>query len=555
MSVAVEGNTRAVASAKGVSVHTGGEAKLVLATSQLGEVAPKKGKASFMRLRPVALASGAKLLYTTDKDRQLVRASTDAPGKGTRFPWLISALASVAGSDDKVLAAYVTGTKARAMTSIVIGTPPADPKGKWAQDFEAQRPAKVAWPEELLWEKAPWSRKTRWATDPDLLFVDRSPHGYTVYDTASAVIGLIRPGADAFACTLRTPKDKASSVSATATAQGVLVATAKGNGEAVLGHFDPDGKLLGHCRFAAHVVGPMTVAGDDVLLVVDGAKLLAFAPDASAQRSETALPNDLPASQIALAATGDGSGVLLGIADRVFEVTRSGDGWSSAGFDIGVVPEASEPHQAAIEDVEVEEPDEPTGPTGKPLDLRPRIITQAPRLTLDPLQPNQAWSFAIGGTYEIVIKAVSVGGPTEHGLYVEIEGEGLANGYIAPTEVVVHRGEVPLHPKATDEEREAYEKARKARKPPKEFVGRFEVKGKKHLAHIDYLVPAGVEPNKEKKVKPKDRFLDNPEDTFLIVRLRGETKKVGSGLIFVRVGFLSSGQEGSLMRGRPVSVA
>jgi hypothetical protein len=70
----------------------------------------------------------------------------------------------------------------------------------------------------------------------------------------------------------------------------------------------------------------------------------------------------------------------------------------------------------------------------------------------------------------------------------------------------------------------------------------------------EFRVPAGVEPIKDKKIKPKERFLDNPEDTFLTIRLTGKASKDGAGdLAYVRVGFEGT-EEGSLMRGRPVTV-
>ncbi|MCA9687063.1 MAG: hypothetical protein KC457_33155, partial [Myxococcales bacterium] len=191
MSAWTNGKFHVVAGPKGVSVHREDGVALVLGGEQLGgEMPVKKGKAGFARVRPLAVGAAGKVLYTVGKERNLVRAEIGTPGRGVLYPFQISALAPAQG--DQVLAAYVTGTKARALTSIVIGVPPADPKGKWAREFEADRPGKVEWPDELLWDKAPWSRKTRWTTNPDLIQIDVNRHGYTVYDTASAVVGVLR---------------------------------------------------------------------------------------------------------------------------------------------------------------------------------------------------------------------------------------------------------------------------------------------------------------------------------------------------------------------------
>lgn len=527
MTIWTDGKDRVVVGARGLSVHRGGGAELQLGLEQLGgKLAPKKGKTGFARLRPLAVGDGGKVAYTIDKDRNLVRTSLGKAGEGTRFPWLISTLAPADG--DKVMATYVTGTKARAVTSVVIGTPPADPKGKWERSFEASRPAKVDWPAGLLWEKAPWSRKTRWATDPDLLYVDRNAHGYVVYDLASAVIGLLRPKDEDFACVLRLPKDKNTGVTATATAEGFLGAVNLANGAAALAHVSPDGKLLASASFTAKSLGPMTVIGDTALMLVDHAKFLCFALADLSLQGEVPLADDLPASQVLMRSAADGSKVLVSVDERIYEGTGSGASWSFAPVDLGDVPEASGEHEAEIPEAEIEEPDEPAGGAGAPGSDRQRYITQAPRLSLNPQQPNEAWKFPVSGAFEIVINAVSEGGKAEAGLFVEMSNEAIEKGLMEPVKATVTTLQGA------------------------EISGEFVAQGKKRVAKVDYLVPAGVEPIKDKKVKPKERFLDNPEDTFVTVRLEGKTAGPGSAMLYVRVGFEGSGTEGSLMRGRPV---
>ena len=432
-----------------------------------------------------------------------------------------------------MFAAFVTGTKARAMTSIVLGVPPADPKGKWEHEFEAERPSKVDWPDELLWEKAPWSRKTRWTIQPDLLHVDANHHGYTVYDIDSAVVGVLRRSSPSAAPTgfnavLRTPKDKGTTVAATMTAKGVLVATCTPEGAAVICEFDDAGKLLAQRKLQATAIGPMTHAGERVFALVEHSKLAVLGLDLSPQ-VELALP-ELPSSQVRLRANADGTQFLLAVAGKVIEGKLGPKGWTTAEIDFANIPEPSESHEAVIAEAEIAAPEEPVGADGKAIEAGYRIITQAPRLSLDPNQPNEAWNFVIDEGFEIVLKAVSVGGPAETGLFVEIAGAALDKGLIEPETVEI----------------EGHETAE----------AKFERQGQRRVASIpEFLLHAGIEPNKDKKVKPKDRFLENPEDTFVTIRLRGRVAKLGAGeLLYVRVGFERLGQEGSLMRGRPVSV-
>lgn len=528
MSAWTDGKIHVVVGPAGLSVHRGDGVRLVLSTKQLGGQLPPRKKTKLVRLRPLAVNASADLAYTVDAERRLIRASLGAKPASLKFPWDISALAPAEGQ--RVFAAYVTGTKARAMTSIVLGVPPADPKGKWEHVYESDKPQKVAWPEDLLWEKAQWSRKARWATNPDLIQLDANAHAYTIYDTASAVVGVLRrPGPrqapEGFACVLRTPKDKGTSVAATATARGVLVATCKGDGDAVICEFDDDGALLRSHLLEARTIGPLSLAGDHVFAIIDKRKLVIFNAELDEQAS---FELELGGSEIELRPSADGSSVLL-VADKIVHARLADGSWSHAEFDLSGVPKPGNAHEAEIAEAEIVEPEDTGAGGGSAADARTRIITQAPRLSLNPSQPNDAWSFSAGTEFEIALNAVSVGGPAETGLYIEVKGDALDKGLIEPIAVSIegeNTGEAT-----------------------------FETKGKRRLALLpELLVPAGVDPIKDRKIKPKDRFLENPPDTFLTVRLRGKALAAGSELVFVRVGFEGT-EEGSLMRGRPVSVS
>lgn len=528
MSAWTDGENTVVVGPKGLSAHRSDGVKLVLSTEQLGgALSAKKGKGALVPLRPLAVNPGAKYAFTTTAAGRLVRTTLGNTTKCLQFPWDISALAPATGQ--KVLAAYVTGTKARAMTSIVWGQPPADPKDKWEHSFEAGKPKKVKWPESLLWEKPQWSRKTRWTVKPERLVVTANAHGYTVYDLDSAVVGVLRrsdpkqPPED-FACVLRTPMDKQTSFSAVASARGVIVSTCQKDGRAVLSEFNDAGKMLAHRELGAKQIGPIMLAGERIFVLVEQRKLLVLGLDLSEQAT-VELP-ELPPSELNLQPNAAGTRFVLAIADKLFEGQLAGGAWSLSELDLSEVPDDSNFDNDAIAEAEIQTPDEPEGASGDR--GRVRIITQAPRLSLDPEQPNDAWSFPAGGPFEIVLKAVSVGGPAETGLYVEVSGDALTKGLIEPESVAIEGVNTG--------------------------AATFEAKGNERIARLpDFRLPAGVEPIKDKKVKPRERFLDNPEDTFVTVRLSAKALAKGDELLFVRVGFEGT-EEGSLMRGRPLKV-
>ncbi|KIG16463.1 hypothetical protein DB30_04376 [Enhygromyxa salina] len=533
MSVWTDGKVDVVVGPAGLSIHRGDDIQLVIATEQLGGPLPaKKGKAALVRARPLAVEPALSTAFTISADRKLVRTALGPKRSSVKFPWDISALASADGQ--RVFAAYVTGTKARALTSIVLGSPPADPKGKWEREYESDKPQKVEWPDELLWEKAPWSRKTRWTTDPDLLSINANAHAYTVYDAASAVVGVLRrPGPkqdpEGFACVLRAPQEKGTTMAATATARGVLVAVCKPDASAAICEFSDDGKLIAHRTFAAKKIGPIAIAGPNVFALFEDRKLVVLDHELE-PHTELELSPGLAGAQVHLRPTADGLAFLLAGGEKIVRGTaKSARSWTISEFDLSRVPAPGAAHKAEIPEAEIAPPPEPVGADGKPVDDGSRIITQAPRLSLNPNQPNDAWAFTTAGPFEIALNAVSVGGPAETGLYVEVSGDALDKGLIEPESVAIE-GE-------------------------NEGQAKFQRKGKRFLAQLpDFRVPAGIEPVKDKKVKPKDRFLENPEDTFLTIRLVGKASKDGAGeLAFVRVGFEGT-EEGSLMRGRPVTV-
>ncbi len=534
MSAWTDGKTHVVIGPAGLSVHRGDEVELLLSTEQLGGPLPAT-KGQRPRLRPLAVSAGGDAVYTITAERKLVRTSLGPKRTSSIFPWDISSLASADAG--QVFAAYVTGTKARALTSIVLGSPPADPKTKWEHDYESDKPQKVDWPDGLLWDKAPWSRKTRWTVDPTLLEIDANAHGFTLYDTDSAVVGVLRrPGAKqsptGFACILRTPMDVGSTVFATATARGVLVATSKGDGQSVVCEFDDAGKLLRHRTIPAQRLGPISLAGPRVFVVVDEREVLVLdhelADQAKLDASAHLGPTNLDGPQLQLRPSDDGSHFMLSNGGAVVHGSLAGNRWSMKPISLGAVPSPGAGHSVALTAAEIEAPAEPTGNNGQPIDTRQRIIAQAPGLSLDPNQPNDAWTFAPGGPLELALNAVSVGGPAERGLYVEVSGGALEKRLIEPEHVEI----------------EGHNRGRAS----------FQVDGKRRIARLpELLIPAGVEPNKDKKIKPKERFLENPEDTFVTVRLHGKALSVGSDLLYVRVGFDGT-EEGSLMRGRPLTI-
>jgi hypothetical protein len=529
MSAWTDGKIHVVLGPAGLSVHRGDEVELLLTTEQLGGTLPST-KGQRTRLRPLAVPAGGDAAFTINAERKLVRTTLGSKRTSLVFPWDISALATADAG--QVFAAYVTGTKARALTSIVLGNPPADPKSKWAHEYESDKPQKVEWPDQLLWEKAPWSRKTRWTVDPNLLEIDANAHAYAVYDTDSAVVGVLRrPGPKqppvGFACVLRTPMDDDSTTFATATARGVLVATSRGDGQSVICEFDDSGKMLRHRLIPATRLGPISLAGPRVFVVVDDRELLLL-DHALAEQGKIDLGAKLDGVELQLRPSDDGNHFVLSSSETILHGSLASGGWAIRKLDLDKVPSPGTPHATAIVAAEIEVPVEPTDTDGHPIDNRQRIIAQAPGLSLDPNQPNDAWTFLPDEPFELVLNAVSVGGPAETGLYVEVSGGALEKRLIEPESVEV----------------EGRNRGRAS----------FEVAGKRRIARLPALrIPAGIEPNKDKKIKPKERFLENPEDTFVTVRLHCKALALGSDLLYVRVGFDGT-EEGSLMRGRPLTI-
>ncbi|MFV8754743.1 hypothetical protein ACNOYE_29710 [Nannocystaceae bacterium ST9] len=525
MSAWTNGDVHVVLGPRGLSLHRGDHAELVLALAQIGEFPPRKKVA---RMRPLAVDPAAKVAFTVNQERGLIRTTLEVGGKALLYPWQISAMAPI--DHERVLAAYVTGTKARALTSVVYGAPPPDPKAKWEREFESDKPKKVDWPDNLIWDKPIWSRKTRWTTDPDLLEIDGNRHGFVLTDTDSAVVGLLRPDPSGFVCILRTPKDKDSTVAATATAQGVLVATGMPSlNRSVICHFDESGALLFRREFEARELGPITIVDDLVVCVVERREVLLLGLDDLAPRTKVALGSELPPTQMTMRGSSKRSFVLAG-AGRVFQGRHAEAQWSVIELDLSRVPEPSGAHEAAIAIAEIAVPEPSEAAASAPIDLGLRIIGQAPQLGLDPHQANEAWHYKFPEPFEIEIKAVSIGGPAETGLYVELSGDAIEKKIFEPLSV-------------------------RASGTVGDLQAGFPAGAKKRTAVLDYRVPAGVEPPKDKKIKPLERFAENPPDTFLTLRLACKPLVLGTGLLYVRVGFDRAGNEGSLMRGRQLTIS
>jgi hypothetical protein len=520
------GEVHVVLGPRGLSVHRGDQAELVLALAQLGGEFPPR--ADLTLLRPLAVDPAAKVAFTVNHERGLIRTTLESGGRALIYPWLISVLTAI--DHERVLAAYVTGTKARALTSVVYGVPPADPKTKWEREFESDKPKKVDWPDNLIWDKPIWSRKTRWTTDPELLEIDGNRHGFVLTDVDSAVVGLLRPDPKGFVCILRTPKDKDSTIAATATARGVVVATGMPSlGRSAICHFDEAGALLQRHELAARELGPITIVDDLVVCVVDRREILILGLDDLEPRARFPLGAELPATQMVLRGSSKRSFVLAG-AGRIFHGRGTGAQWSVVELDVSSVPEPGSKHETPIGAVEIATPEPSEASASAPIDLGPRIIGQTPQLGLDPHQDNDAWHYCFDEPFEIEIKLVSVGGPAEVGLYVEVSGEAIENKLI---ELVDVRASGVIDTRAE-----------------------FPPGAKKRVAMLEaYRLPAGIEPSKDKKIKPLERFAENPLDTFLTIRLACKPLVLGSGLLYVRIGFIGAGSLGSLMRGRQLTIS
>ena len=117
---------------------------------------------------------------------------------------------------------------------------------------------------------------------------------------------------------------------------------------------------------------------------------------------------------------------------------------------------------------------------------------------------------------ELELPVVSVGGPAA-GLYVELAGDAIDRGLLTPSVAEMNGCSSTL---------------------PSGRPVRCELP--------EAPIRAGVVlPNAK---RAEERFAAAPEDVFFRLRVRGEARAKGRGLLTVRIGFLGEGTRGSLMR-------
>ena len=213
----------------------------------------------------------------------------------------------------------------------------------------------------------------------------------------------------------------------------------------------------------------------------------------STAKAELALPDGLPASQVHLRPNADGTSFLL--SNRGQGPARRARGRHLVA-PRGRPVRRPEPERRARRRDRRSRDRGARGAHGRRRASRSTRASgsspQAPRLSLNPNQPNDAWSFKAGEAFEIVLAAVSVGGPAkEIGPVRRGQRRRLDQG---PARI--HLG-VPSRAR-------------------NEGQAEFEVQGRKAVASLpDFRVPAGVEPIKNKEGQAQGALLGEPRGHLL----------------------------------------
>lgn len=446
------------------------------------------------------------------------------------------ALAPLPGGSE-VAAVYLERRGKQSSAKFRVGPMPA-PGVIWTGELNLAKPTKFKWPAGLIWaedEKLPWSRKSKVSVDPRDVRIVVNEHGTVLADSLSGIIALVRPGSQDLDFHGRVPLTDDGHVYACATDRGVLAVVDEPGG-AGIGHFGPKGKYLGSAKLGSSgqpslcELGVLVPSGRTVLcLSLDGLEPVADPISVAFDRPDDARA-DAKGRAFILArgpvgddddANAEQHGALLGL--------RQGDG-SWAVHVLELPEDLTETELPDPEEEELVDPEKEARRAKKsgPLPLE-RNTTGEPHLTFDLNPRAKPWSFPAGGLFEIFAPFISTGGP-EVGLFVELSGPGIESGVVdaKAVSIICEEDGKPVRVEFTGT------KTKRA-----EFPG--------------MNVPAGVirDPSEKKRSKIHEH---SPPDTKFVAHIEGTTAKAGSGLLLVRVGFLSHGQRGSVLRGKPIEV-
>lgn len=513
MNVWTDGETMVVLGARGLSVHGREGERRVLGEEQLGmsPLSPSRSAWRWARRRMLAVTPGAERALFLNGDEEPVLAALD----GTPPEILpLRIVEAIALDGDRYAAVHVARVKGRDVARLGIGALPGGKRGKWAIDLDPARPTRVEWPT-AIWAEGvtpPWSRG-RCSTSSADLRLDANRFGVALADSGSGTIAVVRPGGRSFECVLRVPAQAEGRCWASCTERGVVVGLCVSGREGAIVRFDKRGKALAHVERYGLGPGHVTDEGELVYAMVGEQELRSASPESLEDEASHLFGGEDATGDASIFVANGGSSIALGLGHHVIKF----DGGVATGDSVRVVQPQGAPTSVPPMDAE-------RAASSKPPPVIERV-RGAGQLSLDPTRRAPEWSFEAGAPFEIRVPVVNMGG-AEAGLYVEVAGDAVDRGLIAPESVEVAGHEVMTA---------AFAGAR-----PRATIAEYAV------------LPGGVLPDAKKVA---ERFANAPDDMFFTVVVRGRGLKAGQGLLTVRVGFVQRGSEGSLMRGRSISVA
>jgi len=458
----------------------------------------------------LAVTPDAQRALFLNGDEEPVLAALDGTAPEILPLRIVEALAL---DDDRFAAVHVARVKGRDVARLGIGALPIEKRAKWAIDIDPARPARVSWPS-VIWAEgvnAPWSR-ARCSTDPSALRLDANRFGVALADSASGTIAVVRPGGRSFEAVLRIPAQTEARCWASCTERGVIVGLCIAGREGAIVRFDMQGRAITWTE--RHGLGPghVTDAGELVYAMV-GEQELRFADSGSLDDGASHLFGGEDATgDASLFVANGGHAIALGLGHHVIRL----DGGSASGDSSRVEqPEGAPTSEPPL--------DPERAKSEKPPPAIERVRGPG-LLSLDPTRRAPEWTFEKDAPFEIRIPVVNLGG-TAKGLFVEVAGEAVDRKLVAPENVEIAGREVST----------------------------AELAGPRPRAELpDFEVVAGAVLPDVRKVAEK--FFAAPDDMFLTVVVRGRAAGPGKGLLTVRIGYIGAGTQGSLMRGRSISI-
>jgi len=417
------GKTHLVKDARGLAVYPAGKSPTLKPVGDPAVAAPRP-KAGWPRRDVLAAPPSGRVAWVGAPGERSWLVPLDRSGAPKALPFRF--LDAVALDEQRVLAAIVGGTEKKPTAKIVSGPVPTEEGAAWERDHEVPKPVKVAWPEPLIWAKAPWSKRAGIGLE---IAMSKSPFGAVIAEKESGIVMVMRPDAKAVDFALRVPTQDEATFYGAATPQGVIVVVCVEGRESAACHFDREGKCIAFQKKlgedACWSMGPPTLLDDARVLVVSAftrPRLYELELPSLKESSFIELGCEIGGEQSA-EATAKGDACLLGFGNEAWVARADGDGWDAERLPA-------------------------VGPTSVPPAAKTAAGTERvkgpPALTLVPQKDGvRVWSAKRGETLSIEVAFASTGG-AGMGVYLELTGPWIAQGKLLPKVVALGTSETPF---------------------------------------------------------------------------------------------------------------